>query len=177
MNKKITLLLLTIFLAPVIVFGQSKMEKISLLNNKIEISVPKELSTMTDEIWKLKYQNKPKSTLALSDKNGEINLIGDMTQQPASESQLTAYKDFQINSLKKKRSDLEILAQGIKTVNGKKVGYFKFISDAVDQKVFNYYFFTIVSGKILIFSFNCIEKLRNEWGKTADEIVASLNVK
>lgn len=59
----------------------------------------------------------------------------------------------------------------------KKIGYFKFITEAVDQKVFNYYFFTMLDGKILFFTFNCIKELQKKWETTADAIVASLIIK
>jgi len=57
------------------------------------------------------------------------------------------------------------------------VGYIKFLSQAVDQAVFNYYFFAVADGKVLFFTFNCIEKLRKDWEKEADEIVASVKTK
>ncbi len=72
---------------------------------------------------------------------------------------------------------MTVLDEGVKTMNGKKIGYFKFLTQAVDQKVFNYYFFTVVDGKVLLFSFNCIEKLQKKWEPTADKIVSSLVTK
>ncbi len=132
---------------------------------------------MTEEMWTAKYQKRARPILALSDEDGEVNLIADMTQQPATENQIVSFKDYQIQQLKAKRPDLNLLSDGVKTVNGKKVGYFKFVTQAVDQKVFNYYFFTIVDGKILLFTFNCIEKLQKKWESTADDIVSSLQIK
>lgn len=164
-------------LIPFISFAQIKMEKIDLLNGKVEFNSPTELTKMTDEMWALKYHNRPKPTFVVSDENGGVNLIADTTNQSASESQLGLWKDFQIERLKKNRPDLKVLNGGVKVINGKKVGYFKFITEATDQKIFNYYFFTIVDGKILLFSFNCIEKLQVNWEKSADEIVTSLKTK
>jgi len=124
-----------------------------------------------------KYQKRIRPILVLPDEDGEVNLIADLTQLSATENQMSAFKDAQLQQLKKNRPDMTVLAEGVKTVNGKKVGYFKFVTQAIDQKVFNYYFFTVVSGKILLFSFNCIEKLQKKWEHTADEIVASLKVR
>jgi hypothetical protein len=176
-KNKLKSILSVAVLIPFISFAQIKMEKMNLLNGKVEFNSPTELTKMTDEMWTLKYQNRPKPTLVLSDKNGEVNLIADMTNQPASESQLDSFKDFQIQQLKRNRPDLKVLNGGVKVINGKKVGYFKFITQAIDQEVFNYYFFTIVDGKILLFTFNCIEKLQINWEKSADEIVSSLKTK
>lgn len=162
---------------PIFSFGQIKLDKtISLLDNKVEILAPKELSKMSDEMWTLKYHDLPRPELVLTDENGEVNLLVDLTQQAAAESQISAYKDFRISNLKK-RTDIKILGEGIKNVNGKNIGFIKFSSQAIDQNIFNFYFFTVVKGKILLFTFNCIEKLQPTWENVADEILNSLKIK
>ena len=173
MNIKLAILLLL----PLSGFCQIKLEKITLLDDKVEIMAPKELTSMPDEMWSLKYRNKPRPALVLSDSTGEVNLLADMTDQHAAESQMAAFKDFQLKQIKTKRTDATILSDGVKMINGKRVGYFKFISQASDQKIFNYFFFVIANGKILLFTFNCIEKLQPVWEKSADEMLASLKVK
>lgn len=152
----------------------NKIGHLSFLSGKVKILAPSDLKPMSDQMWSLKYQNRTRPVLVLSDEAGEVNLIADMTRQPAAESQLVSFKDFQIQQLKSKRTDLVLLSNGIKTINGKKVGYIKFQTQAIDQKIFNYYFFTLVDGKILLFTFNCIEKLQKQWESTADQILASL---
>lgn len=163
-------------LLPVLGLSQSRMEILSLLDGKVELLVPSELSSMRNEMWTLKYHDMPRPVLALTDDNGEVNLIGDMTGQAATEEQLDAFKDFQIDHFKKSRPDIKMLDNGIKMINNRKIGFFKFLSRAGGQKVFNYYFFTIVDGKVLLFTFNCIKELRRIWEKTADDMVASLRV-
>ena len=170
-------LLALLLLLPVLSFSQGKLTTISLFDGKVELMVPKKLSEMSDEMWALKYRSRERPPMVLTDAPGEVNIIALETKQPADESQMSAFVDFQLNQLKKQRQDLAVLDNGVKTVNGKKVGFFKFLSQASDQNVFNYYFFVIVEGKVLMFTFNCIEKLRKDWEPTADAIVASLKVK
>src|SRR4030095_10559149 len=79
--------------------GKSAGRQISLLNNKIEFTSPKLLTEMSDKMWEIKDQQRPRPVLALSDENGEVSLIGDLTQQSAAESQLASFKDFQISQL------------------------------------------------------------------------------
>jgi hypothetical protein len=169
--------ILLFLILPILSFGQSSLDTVSILNGKVKMLAPKELSPMSDEMWKEKYHNSNNPTLVLSDEEGTVNLIVDMTNQPSPENQLVSFKDFQLKQLKIKRPDLKLLNDGAKTVNRKKVAYFKFVSQAVDQKVFNYYFFSIVDGKILLCTFNCIEKLQKKWEPIADKIVASLLIK
>jgi hypothetical protein len=169
---------IALLLLPIFSFAQTKLEqKISILDQRVELLVPKELVKITPEIWKIKYGNMQQPILSLSDKDVDVNLIGQFTNQKWDENNLAEYKDFRINNLKKTRTDVEILENGVKDINGKKVGFFKFMSQARDVKIFNYYFFTIVDEKIFLFNFNCSEASRNTWEKTADEIVASLKTK
>lgn len=168
---------LVLLLFPIFSLGQSKLDTVSIVGGKVKILAPKELSSMTEEMWTAKYQKRTRPVMVLSDEYGEVNLIADMTQQPATENQITSFKDYQIEQLKSKRPDFNLLSDGEKIINGKKVGYFKFVIQALDQKVFNYYFFAIVDRKILLFTFNCIQKLQKKWESTADNIVASLLIK
>ena len=168
---------LILLLLPVFSFAQSKVDTVSILHGKVKILAPKELSPMPDEMWSLKYPTAVKPIMVLSDENGEVNFITDMTHQTLQENQIGAFKNMLVKQFKVKRPDMNLLSEGVKTVNGKKVGYFKFVSQAIDQKVFNYYFFTVVDGKLLLCTFNCIEKLQKEWENTADNMVASLVIK
>ncbi len=59
-----------------------------------------------------------------------------------------------IASLKKSHPDAQWLDSGVKIINGKRVGYFKMLSNAADQKVFVYYFFTDMDGRALIMTFS-----------------------
>lgn len=165
---------LLLLLFPTLAFAQIKLDTVSLLSSKVKILAPNKLSSMSDQMWASKYHKRARPILVLTDEYGEVNLIADMTEQPANENQIESFKDSQIQQLRKSRPDLAIIDDGVKIINGKKVGYFKFITQAIDQKVFNYYFFTTVNEKILLFSFNCIQSLQKKWENTADEIVASL---
>lgn len=107
----------------------------------------------------------------------KVNLLAQYTNQKWEEKEIAEYKDLRVANLKKTRTDMQILKEGVTDINGKKVGFFKFMTQAIDSKIFNYYFFTVVDEKVLIFTFNCKEALRNSWEKIADEIANSLTVK
>ena len=167
-----------LLLLPVFSLAQIKADKtISLFNNKAEIKVPKELTEMTAGMWTIKYHDLPRPELVLTDENGEVNLLAELTKQPIADSQVVLYKDFRVSNLKKTRKDVTILGEGMKKIGGKNIGFIKFTSQASDQKIFNYYFFTSVNGKIMLLTFNCIEKLQPDWEKVADQMLNSIKVK
>jgi len=175
--KSLILRLFALLLLPFCVAAQVKLEKRSLLDGRVELLVPTYFKIMTPEMLSKKYPSQNKPDLVLTDDDGTVNIVVSLLKQHVQESQIGDFKDFQLNSLKKMRPDSKFLEDGVKTTNGKSIGYFKFISTAIDQKVFNYYFFTSLDGRILLLTFNCTEKLLPEWSETAQTIVSSLTVK
>jgi len=151
--------------------------RISMFDEKIEFSIPKKFGKMPKSMWEVKYRNLPMPDLVLTDPDGEINLLLNKTDNEAGENELEEYKNFRIRNLQNQRKDISILDQGVKIVNGIKISFFKFSSLAVDQGVFNFYFFIILEGKIVTFTFNCIRSLQKTWEKTADAIMESVTVK
>ena len=177
-KKTIALTLFTLLLLPFLSQAQIKLEPRSLLNGKVEILVPDYFKQMSAEMMAVKYPNTTQHPDAvLTDANAEVNLVISQTGQPVTADQIGQYKDFMITTMKHARPDAVWLDNGVKIINGQKVGYFKMMTAAVDQKVFVYYFFTSLHGKLLIFTFNCTEALLPKWKDTADEMVASLKVK
>jgi hypothetical protein len=168
---------LLIFL-PVCGFSQVKLETRNLFDGKVELMVPAEFKPMTVEVTGQKYPNPDQQPdVVLTDDNAEVNIVISRTKQLLQASQMEQYKDFMMASLKKSHPDAQWLDNGVKTINGKLVGYFKMMSNAIDQKVFVYYFFTDMDGRALIMTFNCTAKLLPTWKETADSIVSSLRVK
>ena len=157
--------------------AQIQLEKKSLLDNKIELLVPTNFTVMTPEMLAFKYHSANKPQIVFTNEDADVNLVVSLMPQPMQESQVGLFKDFQLATLKKSRPDAKFLSDGVKKINNKNVGYFKFISAAVDQNVFNYYFFTSLDGKVLLLSFNCTEKLLPKWEDAAESIVSSLRVK
>jgi len=171
-------LFLLLLLLPVCSIAQIKLEKRSLLNDKIELLVPDNFKPMTSYAITQKYPNSGQPpNLALTDEKSDVDLIIVLTPQFIQPSQMGQFKDFMIRTLKRGHPDAKWLDNGVRTVNGKNVGYFKLVTNAADQKKFVYYFFTDMDGKVLMFTFNCTESLLPKWKNTAEAIVASLKVK
>ena len=160
-------------LFPVLGFAQKKFEK-KVFFDKIEVLIPKELKDMPDEDWVLKYHNTSKPEVALSDENGEINFLIDLTEIPSTDAQLIEFEKSKLNNMQKRHPDYTFLEEGAQLINGKNFTFIKFSFDAVDQKVFNYYLYSIFEGKIIYFTFNCMEKLKKDWGPAADKIISSI---
>lgn len=167
--------LLLIF--PLVALSQGTPQKITVFNGTVELMVPDDLKPMSDKIWKTKYPETPKPPLALSDGKGEVNLIARPIEQALDESQLYDYITGLRQEFEKNNPHVHFLSHGIVGSNGHKMGYLKFISDAVDQKIFNYMWFAIKDGKLIQFSLNSPKSLQADWEPAAELIAKSLIIK
>jgi hypothetical protein len=154
-----------------------ELEKKILLENKIEILIPKEFKVMPKEMRKLKYPGANAPELVLSDEDGTVNIAFSIVANTrANQSTISGYVDAISNSMNKAHPEAAWKGKGIEVINGRKVGYLKLITDAVDQKIYNYLFLTDLDGKLMIGTFNCVQKYLPEWEPVADEMVKSFKV-
>ncbi len=145
---KIVLLLL---LGPLAAFCQPRLVKMQLFDNHVGLMAPEGLSDIRPELWRSKYPDRPKPQLALSDSTGLTDLIGQYNDQDIQEEQLDATITLQVKAIKKSSPGISIVKKEVRPVNGKKVAVIKFLSDGLDERMFNCYFFTAMNGKLLFF--------------------------
>ncbi len=153
------------------------LEKRRLYNNRVEILVPKDFKDMPKEMVELKYPSANRPNVIFTDEDGTVNVAFNHTTSRATQAQLEAYRENMLAMFKKAYPTANWKGNAIKVVNGRKVGYYELITPAIDQKVYNLIFFTDLDGRLLICTFNCVEKKLGEWQNPARQIMNSLVVK
>ncbi|PCH99340.1 MAG: hypothetical protein COB85_00105 [Bacteroidetes bacterium] len=177
--KKIKLLFIGILIIPLVsmTVGKIELEIKSLMNDKVELKIPSEFEIMSEELMKLKYPSERRPTLIYSNESGGINVSLNLTENKASQKMIEPYVENFVNTFKNLYPSAEWKGSGMKKINGRKVGYLKLITPAIDTKIYNVMFFTDLDAKLLLCTFNCTEKSITEWETTADEIMNSLKIK
>lgn len=173
--KYIGLLLLALFLVSATV--NIELEKRSLLNNKLELKIPKDFQIMSDEMLSTKYPSDRRPTLVYTNPSGGINVALNLTESRATQNQIPTYKEYLLETFKNAYPSAEWKSSGVTTINGRKVGYLEFVTPAIDTQIYNLFFFTDLEGKLLLCTFNCTIKSMNEWSPAAKEIMNSLRIK
>lgn len=153
------------------------LETKSLLNDKVELKIPKDFDIMSEELLKLKYPSERRPTLVYSNESGGINVALNLTQNQASQELIPAYKDNFVQTFKNLYPSAEWKDSGVKTINGRKVGYLELVTPAIDTEIYNLMFFTDLDGKLLLCTFNCTKKSIDKWTPTTKEIMNSLKIK
>lgn len=154
-----------------------ELEKKKIFDDKVEILLPREFGIMPEKMLKLKYPSQNRPTLVYSDENGAVNIAFNHTSSNATQGQLESYKTYFISTFKSVYPTAVWEEDGIKEINGRKVGFIKVTTPAIDTKVFNFLFFTDFEGRLLICTFNCTVEKKSEWIAAADKIFNSLTIK
>lgn len=176
--KKVKLLFIGIIMIPLLsmTIGKFELQVKSLFNDKVELKIPTEFDIMSEELMRVKYPAERRPTLVYSNESGGINVALNLTQNKANQELIEPYVDNFVNTFKKMYPTAEWKDSGSKVINGKKVGFLKLITPAIDTKIYNVMFFTDLDGKLLLCTFNCTKKSITDWETTADEIMNSLKI-
>ncbi|HEY4111222.1 hypothetical protein [Puia sp.] len=168
-----------LLLVPLTAFLQGPTHKITLLDGKVELQVPDQFHPMSDQEFQQRFRHgTSKPSLVLTDSTSEVTLTGVSTSMPATEDDMAAFALFQYQDLRKKHPDTEFPphAHGTLIINGKKIGYLKFMPHAQDQVGFTWDFFALVDGKVLLLDLTCPISKQKLWDPIADQIIHSLKI-
>ncbi|MED1918365.1 hypothetical protein ACFVS2_32850 [Brevibacillus sp. NPDC058079] len=153
-----------------------KLEAKKVLNDKVEILIPKGFTVMSDEMAKEKYPMENRPSLIYTDEKGSINIAFSHTETPIQDSLLKDMKDPMKQAFSNMYQDATWYRDEVIQINGKNVGVFELLTPAADTKIYNLIFFTELDGKMLMTTFNCTEAQMEEWKPLAQEILMSYKV-
>lgn len=154
-----------------------ELEVKSLLDNKIELKIPKGFEIMSEEMLKVKYPAEDRPTLVYTNEAGSVNVAVNLTVHPASQDLMEPYKENFVASFKNLYPSASWKGNGVTTIDDRKVGFLELTTPATDTEIYNLLFFTDVQDKLLLCTFNCTKEQLVEWQTSAKEIMNSLKLR
>lgn len=152
--------------------NSEKVETESLsFDDKFYLKVPRSFKRLDDEIIAEKYHGDVPD-IVFSNDEININIAVSFTENQMADSQIERYKELMENLLEHNGT---ILDTDYYRVDNHNVGQIKVISDAVDTQIYNNMIFFSYDGKLVLISFNCTKKLKDEWDDIGDFIISSLS--
>lgn len=174
--KILSVVIATLFLVAATTANIELVTKI-LLDDTVQLKIPKDFTIMPEEMMKRKYPSERRPTVVYTNESGGINIALNATTHPASQEMIEGYRDNFVQTFKNLYPSADWKGNGVKLINGRKVGYLELVTPAVDTEIYNLMFFTDVNGTLLLCTFNCTKKSITDWTPVALEIMNSLQVK
>ena len=167
-----------LFLFPFLInFSLVDLEKRTLLDGKIDMLVPTHFTEMPGDMLVKKYPGKSRPKFVLTDERGKTNLAFSILENPADSTVIDQYLNAVVSSYKQNFPTAKWIGNGIMRIGNKKAGFLKLVTDGQDQKIFNFVFLTDLEGKLLVGTFNCVEKDMEEWRPIGEQMVGSIDFK
>ncbi|MGD8399513.1 MAG: hypothetical protein PVH64_01045 [Bacillota bacterium] len=135
----------------------------SLLNNAIRLYLPHEFTVMDPELAEAKYPSTRRPGLIYTDSSTTINLAFKHTPTPLVLKELAEFKQTMMRTVRKMQSAAQFLDDGIKVFNHVALGYFEFVTPALDGAIYNLAAFTPLAGRALLINCNCFEADLPQW--------------
>lgn len=148
----------------------------SLIEDKVSIMIPNAFKEMNPEMAALKYPSDHRPNPIFSNDRGSITLGFNYTWSQVDAEEIGTFKDILLQNLQRMQSSITVLEDGVKDVNGQQVGYFEFISPALDSDLYNLMFFIELDGRALLCALNCLESDSEQWQPIAKGIMESIRI-
>lgn len=151
-------------------------EEKSLFGGRLRILLPETFDSMPSEIAALKYPSEKRPGLIYTNESISINIAFNYTESPLDDTNLDTFKDNMVQVLKHSQPIAQWLEDGVKDVDGQRIGYCDFIVPTSDVPVYILLFFVALDGRTLLCTFNCTEEEMKEWKPVARGIMNSVKI-
>jgi len=111
--------------------------------------LPKSFKDMPVEQAKLKYPMEQRPQIIKTNEGTDINFTFSLLEQPIANRQVKLVRDSLKRVLRSARPDMKFLENGLEEIEDHTIGWFEFISNGIDGKLYNMMYFTPIDGKLI----------------------------
>lgn len=151
-----------------------RFEEKKIYNKKIKIVLPEKYDHMKEEYVKIKYPSENRPQVIISDEDGTISFMFNITGAGVKEEELEEFRDSMKKFLGNLNGSIIFKESSMQEINGKKLGCIEFISPAMDSEIYNLMWFASFQGKAVIIGFNCIKEMSSTWKNIAKAVIRTL---
>ena len=179
--KKVVIVL---FLLPLLSFQSvGKLVK-TKFNEEISGLIPKQFFVMAPGDVSRRLPSARTPLVAYTDEARNIDFSINISATSWAQKDIVIAKDFYKANIYHLFDEVNVLNEGIKTINGREFAVFEFESfvkgDGLTKKSirkYTYIQYTIKGNKVFVFSFNAPVQLRQKWAPAAKEMMDNVKMK
>lgn len=172
-SKYILLILVIVF--SIEATGQQLVTK-KILSAKVGVLIPSDFVLMDANTLRVKYPNQGnRPNEVYTNATASVNLAFTYTTKKATSDDLKKHAQELVNLLKG-QNGITVISQMQEKVNDNDFLVIEFYSTAVNGRIYNKMFITVLEGRMLIGSFNCTTSVESLWKAKADQIIKSFKL-
>lgn len=167
-------------------FSSSKLIK-TKINKEITVSLPEELKPMTNDDIAQRYPSVRAPLGAYTNANRLVDFSVNISATQWPDTNLEMAQKFFKAGITNLYDRVEFIEEGIKQVGKRKFIFFEFVSRVNGNKRqvgeqqnvqrYTYIQYLVEPKRAIVFTFACPKEMKDDWQKTAKEVMKSISVK
>ncbi|MDN4080079.1 hypothetical protein QYF52_19205 [Paenibacillus polymyxa] len=147
-----------------------------ILDEQMEVSVPKSFSLMPLEQAKFKYPSEYRPEVIYTSEDGTVNITFNRTESNLADEELSDFVEQMADVLRSVQPIRNWMGtQLIVNHSGLSIGMIRFIAAGVDTNLYNEILLFTHAGQVMMGAFNCMESDMEVWIPVAENTVQSLH--
>lgn len=149
-------------------------EETWLFDGRMQVMLPKSFTDMPIEQAKLKYPMEQRPQVIKTNERTDINFTFSLLEQPMENRQVKMMRDSLRRVLRRARPDMKFMEDGLEEIEEHTIGWFEFISNGLDGKLYNIMYFTPIDSKLMQGIFNCPVKEAQNWKSVVLQVMHTI---
>ncbi|MGA3599979.1 hypothetical protein [Lysinibacillus agricola] len=150
--------------------------ELGFYEGQIKMCIPATFDVMEQELMDIKYPSSRRPEYIYTSESTSINVTLKIMEQQIQAEELEDFTETMMTILQKTQPTAKMLDIGMNEVNGVQIGYFDFITPALDNKIYNLMFLFIVGKNVTMGSINCLKKEMNIWKPIAYGMMETISI-
>ncbi len=151
---------------------------VQFYDGQISFCIPESFKVMEEEVRDVKYPSKHQPDTIYTSIDTTINVtVKILVEQEIPADELKDFTFVMRDTLRKMQPGTELLDVGTKEVNGNEIGFFDFISPALDNKMYNLMSIYRVDERVVVSSVNCLKRDMTFWKPIAYAMMETISIK
>lgn len=151
-------------------------QKTELFEKKMSIMLPESFVDMPLERAKLKYPMEQRPQIIKMNETGDINFTFSFVEQQMKDNQVEQVMQLFKRVIKNAQPSNVFNEECVEQINGSTVGWFDYVSNGYDKKLFNMMYVLAVDGRLVHGVFNCALEDAANWRFAALQVMRSIEV-
>lgn len=146
----------------------------ALFDNKMSVMLPDNFKDMSPEAAKSKYPMEQRPQVIKTSEDTKINFTFSLIDQPITNEQVEELVKYIKKILRNAKPDIRFVEDKIQEVNKLTIGWFDFVSNGYDQKIYNLMYYLPIDGKVMHGIFNCPLQDADVWKTIILQVIQTI---